>query len=86
MRVYSLPPVQNKVSLSSVMGAYTHAPNAERDGFMESMRSFLGTEHLFYVSSGRAALWLIMKALSALRPKKEVSSPPIPARPFPRPY
>ncbi|MGD0485615.1 MAG: DegT/DnrJ/EryC1/StrS family aminotransferase [Syntrophorhabdales bacterium] len=75
MRVYSLPPVQHKVSLSSVMDAYTHAPNAEGDGFMESMRSFLGTEHLFYVSSGRAALWLIMKALSALRPKKEVLIP-----------
>jgi dTDP-4-amino-4,6-dideoxygalactose transaminase len=42
---------------------------------MESMRNFLGTEHLFYVSSGRAALWLIMKALSALRPKKEVLIP-----------
>ncbi len=75
MRVYSLPPVQNKVSLSDLMGAYARAPDQEGDGFMESMRSFLGTEHLLYVSSGRTALWLIMKALSALRPEKEVLIP-----------
>jgi dTDP-4-amino-4,6-dideoxygalactose transaminase len=75
MRVYSLPPVQNRVSLSGLMGAYAHAPNPKEDGFMESMRSFLGTEHLLYVSSGRAALWLIMKALSALSPRKEVLIP-----------
>ncbi len=75
MRLYSLPPVQNKVSLPNLVGAYTHAPNPQGDSFIESMRSFLGAEHLLYVSSGRTALWLIMKALSALRPKKEVLIP-----------
>ncbi len=75
MRLYSLPPVQNKVSLTEVVGTYSHGPHPEGDGLMESMRAFLGTERLFYVSSGRTALWLIMKALSALRPKKEVLVP-----------
>jgi dTDP-4-amino-4,6-dideoxygalactose transaminase len=29
-----------------------------------------GAEHLFYMSSGRAALWLILRALSILEPKR----------------
>ena len=87
MRVYCLPPVRNEVSPSGVMGACLASLRPEGNGFMESMRTFLGAGRLWYLSSGRAALWLILKALSALKPKKEVlipayACPAIPAAVF----
>lgn len=36
----------------------------------EIMQNLLGTRHTLYLSSGRAALWLILKALSNINPKK----------------
>jgi dTDP-4-amino-4,6-dideoxygalactose transaminase len=43
---------------------------------MEEIRSYLGVRHALYLSSGRAALWLALKALSSINPvRKEVVLP-----------
>jgi dTDP-4-amino-4,6-dideoxygalactose transaminase len=34
---------------------------------LASLRQFLGAKYLLYVSSGQAALWVILKALSQLK-------------------
>lgn len=45
-------------------------------GAVENIKSYLGTGNILYLSSGRAALWLYLKALSYLRPdRKEVLVP-----------
>lgn len=43
---------------------------------MEAIRQYLKTEYVFYLSSGRAALWLYLKSASLLKPeRKEVIVP-----------
>ena len=79
--------MQNKVSLSAVAGACLGAFRPDGRGFTESMRTFLGAESVWYLSSGRTALWLILKALSGLKSRKEVlipayTCPAIPAAVF----
>jgi dTDP-4-amino-4,6-dideoxygalactose transaminase len=46
-----------------------------RNGFKEELKSYLGVKHCFLVSSGRAALSIILKALSQISGKKEVIVP-----------
>lgn len=43
---------------------------------MQCLKKYLGCERLFYLSSGRAALWVALKAFSRLKPdRKEVIIP-----------
>lgn len=75
MRAYCLPPVQNKVSLPAVAAACLSALRPASQPGADPLRGFLGADRSWYLSSGRAALWLILKALSALRPGTEVVIP-----------
>ncbi len=46
-----------------------------RNGFEGKLKSYLGVKHCFSVSSGRAALTIILKALSRISGKEEVMVP-----------
>ena len=37
---------------------------------MEAIKQYLGTDHVFYLSSGRSALWLYLKTVSILKPER----------------
>lgn len=67
---YSLPPAGNKIPLSLLFKAMI---GGSRNGGLEkseSLKKVLGSAHVLYMSSGRSALWLILKALSASYPER----------------
>jgi len=79
MNFYSLPPSGYPIPLRAILGAVkeTWGRNSN-DGrpTMQPLMDYIGTKNILYVSSGRAALWLILKALSRLAPdRREVIIP-----------
>lgn len=69
-RFYSLPPAGNKIPFSLIFRVMMHG---NRNGGLEKselLKKIIGDAHLLYLSSGRAALWLILKALSSLHPSR----------------
>lgn len=67
---YSLPPAGKKIPLSLLFKAMI---GGSRNGGLEkssALKEIIGNALCLYLSSGRAALWLILKALSELNPKK----------------
>lgn len=72
---YSLPPAGNKLPLKAFVRAMRNGGKPFGDLF-KPVREILPAKYLFYLSSGRAALWLLLKALSLIQPdKKEVIIP-----------
>lgn len=67
---YSLPPAGNKIPFSLLLRAMM---SGNRNGGLkksESLKKVIGDAHILYLSSGRAALWLILRVLAKLRPGK----------------
>ena len=67
---YSLPPAGNKIPFSLLFKAMMHG---NRNGGLEKsklLKKITGNAHVLHMSSGRSALWLILKTLSKLNPKK----------------
>ncbi len=73
---HSLPPAGHKIPLRLLFGRIGNRTQENCDRSIESILRYLGGRNAFYLSSGRAALWLYLKALSVLRPeRKEVIVP-----------
>jgi perosamine synthetase len=72
----SIPPAGNEIPLAAILRAIM---NGSGQSGMESLSPLvrsLGVKYLFCLPSGRSALWLILKALSTLKPdKREVVIP-----------
>ena len=67
---YSLPPAGNKIPLSLLFKVMI---GGSRNGGLEkstAIKKVMGNAFSLYLSSGRAALWLILKTLSEFNPKK----------------
>ncbi len=76
MIFYSFPPAGNKIPFRTILRAIKISRRGDNDVFLDPIRNYLGTRNLLYLSSGRAALWLILKTLFNLQPeKKEVVIP-----------
>ena len=67
---YSLPPAGNKIPIKAIARAIKDSRRSWWDQF-ESIKGLLPAKYLLYLSSGRAALWLLLKALSHIRPDKQ---------------
>lgn len=73
----SLPPAGNKIPILKVASALRkvtfHQGGSDLHQFS---KEFLNSNHFLFLPSGRASLWLILKALSAIKPlKREVIIP-----------
>lgn len=68
----TLPPALAPVSLKKLMGGVwgLFASN-NTEGFEESIKDYFGVKHVFLVSSGKAALYVILKALKEIDPDKD---------------
>ena len=72
---HSLPPAGHKIPLRLLFGRIGNRSQENCTRSIESILRYQG-RNAFYLSSGRAALWLYLKALSVLRPEeKEVIVP-----------
>ena len=72
---YSLPPAGNKIPITAIVKAIRDTRNIYKGGG-DSLKDLLGAEYLLYLTSGRAALWLLLKALSKIKPaRKEIIIP-----------
>jgi len=67
---YSLPPAGNKIPIHAILCAIKASRQGDNDKFLDPIKDYLGTRNLLYLSSGRAALWLIMMTLAKLRPDR----------------
>lgn len=67
---YSLPPAGTRIPLSLSIRSFRKQEEREGINELPALGEFLGKPHMLYVSSGRAALWLILKTLSALYPER----------------
>ncbi|MDD5675802.1 MAG: DegT/DnrJ/EryC1/StrS family aminotransferase, partial [Chitinivibrionales bacterium] len=69
----SLPPAAAPITLSDIcrglIGLLNGKKEAER--FRRDLKSFFGARHCFAVSSGKAALYCILKALHSLSPDRD---------------
>ena len=72
----SIPPVGNRIPVGAIGRAMLKAGRSSAEDPIASLQRQFGAEHGFYMSSGRAALWLILRALSILEPnRREVVIP-----------
>jgi perosamine synthetase len=67
---YSLPPAGNKIPIRTIIEAIKESRKVNKENFLDPIQEFLNTKNVLFLSSGRAALWLILKALSKLRPER----------------
>lgn len=67
---YSIPPAGNKIPTSVILRSFTQRQNNGHGGESISLSKYLDGAHILHLSSGRAALWLILKALSSLHPNR----------------
>lgn len=67
---YSLPPAGNKIPLKIILRAIKASRQGDNDSILDPLKSYLGTQNLLFLSSGRTALWLILKTLANLRPDR----------------
>jgi len=67
---YSLPPAGNRIPLT-ILGAIHRLMREDPETFLNPIKEYLGGNNLLlYLSSGRAALWLILKTFSSFFPEK----------------
>jgi perosamine synthetase len=71
----TLPPVGYQVPAARVLHAAFGAAGASREAFERSVESALGTPCAVAVSSGKAALTLILRTLAAQSPRRKVVIP-----------
>jgi perosamine synthetase len=67
---HSIPPAGNKIPTSAILRSFKQRQNNGHRGDSISLSKYLGGTHILHLSSGRAALWLILKALSSLHPNR----------------
>jgi perosamine synthetase len=73
---YSLPPAGQKIPFKALTGCLVKNRPDTAELSIEAIKRYLGNDHVLYLSSGRAALWLYLKTLSMLKPeRKEVIVP-----------
>lgn len=73
---FSLPPAGHKIPITAVLRSVWGGRRVSSNSLLNPLRDFIGSRHLLYLSSGRAALWLIIKALSRINPgRSEVIIP-----------
>jgi perosamine synthetase len=75
--VRTLPPTAAPVGLVDLMFSALEACASERSQarFERELKAYFGVEHVFLVSSGKAALTLTLQALHSLRPARRVVIP-----------
>jgi perosamine synthetase len=67
---YSNPPAGHEIPITAIARSIKRIRENPSGKLVETMQILLGSRHMLYLSSGRAALWLILKALSNINPKK----------------
>jgi hypothetical protein len=73
---YSLPPAGQKIPMSAMMRCLDGIESRGNSIPIDRFKKYLESEYLHYLSSGRAALWLALKAFAQLRPgRNEVIIP-----------
>jgi perosamine synthetase len=76
MTLRLVPPAGTPLRLKDLLNSLSSMMREDsRDGFEAELKSYLGVKHCFLVSSGRAALTIILKALSRISSKEEVIVP-----------
>jgi perosamine synthetase len=73
-----VPPAGVPLKLTRVLRALRIAisSNGRLEACLPSVAALLKVKHLFGVSSGRAALWVILKSLQSLKPERDVVAIP----------
>lgn len=66
----TLPPAGNKIPLSLLLHSLKHTGNDRLNG-TGLFTQYLDGAHLLYLSSGRAALWLILRGLQSMHPTRK---------------
>jgi len=66
---YSLPPAGQKIPIPTLMRCLNGAGGTESNA-KDRLEEYLGSKHLLFFSSGRAALWAALKAFARLKPEK----------------
>jgi perosamine synthetase len=68
----TLPPAATPISFGQIVSgiAGLFKGNAERERFRSELKDYFGVKHCFLVSSGKAALTLILEALHELNPDR----------------
>lgn len=69
----TIPPAAARIGFPSVMSAFSGMFFAEKylRTIEEEMRGYFGVDHVFLVSSGKAALAIILEALRSLAPERD---------------
>jgi perosamine synthetase len=67
---YSLPPAGTKIPLSAICRAIKESRPENNGTLLDPIKEYLATRNVLFLSSGRAALWLILKALAKLSPDR----------------
>lgn len=73
-----VPPAGAPLSMREILGTLgvVVCSNGHRKKYLEAVPARFGIKHVFAASSGRAALWLILKSLRRLRPDRDVVAVP----------
>ena len=67
----SLPPAGTRIPNHKIVHALlTAVPHRAIVDVNQSLKEFLNTNHFLFLPSGGASLWLILKALSTIKPQK----------------
>jgi perosamine synthetase len=68
---HSIPPAGNKIPSLAILRSFKRRLSKSHETESLSLRRFLGDAHILHLSSGRAALWVILKAISALQAERK---------------
>lgn len=68
---YSLPPAGQKIPLSALISLVNSNSTGQGTKPEEHFKRYLGCKRIFYLSSGRTALWVVLKAFSKLKPDRD---------------
>jgi len=73
----TIPPAGIKIKFEEIFSALSSSffNRSGLESFKESLKKYFGVKHAFLVSSGRASLTIILRALSSISDKKEVIIP-----------
>jgi dTDP-4-amino-4,6-dideoxygalactose transaminase len=63
---YSIPPAGNKIPIRAILRAIKESRHENNGTLLDPIKEYLDTSNLLFLSSGRAALWLILKTLAKL--------------------
>ncbi len=64
---FSITPAGNRIAPSALLAVI----KTRSQSFLPAVSEYLGTSDLLYLSSGRAALWVILKALARMNPTRK---------------